>query len=334
MVTPLADGARYERPSSTASQRPDAAGLGHLLRSARERLGLTLEQVAKETRIPRTHLQAFEQDNLSAAPGGFYQRAQLRVYARALNLDPTLVLAQLERELEPSEFSDAIEAGKQKAPFFSKSVLIVLGVMTAAGALGLAIGGRIPAFDRPQRISNRAEPAPSGQRIVDATAPATPAGLIAGGPADPVRHPVDLAPAQTDLAASPPPLPAPADLASTPADLPRRAGPQPALAVTIEPAAPPAPAPQSTTLAPSIEQPPARVPPGPVSALVIATEPAGARVTVNGIGWGTTPVTIRYLPSGEKRIRVSKEGYAAEERVVTVAEGRQMTLDIPLRSIP
>ena len=302
MVTPLADGARDERLSSTASQRPDAAGLGHLLRSARERLGLTLEQVAKETRIPRTHLQAFEQDNLSAAPGGFYQRAQLRVYARALNLDPTLVLAQLERELEPSEFSDAIEARKQKAPFFSKSVLIVLGVMTAAGALGLAIGGRVPAFDRPQRISNRAEPAPSGQRIVDATAPATPAGLIAGGPADPVRHPVDLAPPQTDLAASPPPLPAPA--------------------------------PQSTTLAPSIEQPPARVPPGPVSALVIATEPAGARVTVNGIGWGTTPVTIRYLPSGEKRIRVSKEGYAAEERVVTVAEGRQMTLDIPLRSIP
>ena len=103
MVTPLADGARYERPSSTASQRPDAAGLGHLLRSARERLGLTLEQVAKETSIPRTHLQAFEQDNLSAAPGGFYRRAQLRVYARALNLDPTLVLAQLERELEPSD---------------------------------------------------------------------------------------------------------------------------------------------------------------------------------------------------------------------------------------
>ena len=302
MVTPLADGARDERLSSTASQRPDAAGLGHLLRSAREHLGLTLEQVAKETRIPRTHLQAFEQDNLSAAPGGFYQRAQLRVYARALNLDPTLVLAQLERELEPSEFSDRIEARKQKAPFFSKSVLIVLGVMTAAGALGLAIGGRIPAFDRPQRISNRAEPAPSGQRIVDTAAPATPAGLIADGPADPVQHPVDLAPAQTDLAASPPPLPAPA--------------------------------PQSTTLAPSIEQPPARVPPGPVSALVIATEPAGARVTVNGIGWGTTPVTIRYLPSGEKRIRVSKEGYAAEERVVTVAEGRQMTLDIPLRGIP
>lgn len=293
MVTPLADSARYERPSSTASQRPDAAGLGHLLRSARERLGLTLEQVAKETRIPRTHLQAFEQDNLSAAPGGFYQRAQLRVYARALNLDPTLVLAQLERELEPSEFSDAIEARKQKAPFFSKSVLIVLGVMTAAGALGLAIGGRVPAFDRPQRISNRAEPATSGQRIVDATAPAAPAGLIAGGPADPLRYPVDLAPAKTDLAAS-------------------------------------APAPQSTTLAPSIEQPPARVPPG----LVIATEPAGARVTVNGIGWGTTPVTIRYLPSGEKRIRVSKEGYAAEERVVKVDEGRQMTLDIPLRSIP
>ena len=66
----------------------------------------------------------------------------------------------------------------------------------------------------------------------------------------------------------------------------------------------------------------------------MATQPAGARVTVDGIGWGLTPVTIRFLPPGNKRIRVSKDGYAATERVVSVAEGHRNTTDIQLRSEP
>jgi hypothetical protein len=53
---------------------------------------------------------------------------------------------------------------------------------------------------------------------------------------------------------------------------------------------------------------------------------------VNGIAWGISPVTIRHLPPGEKRVRVSKEGYAAQERVLTLGEGRQRELDIRLDS--
>jgi hypothetical protein len=66
--------------------------------------------------------------------------------------------------------------------------------------------------------------------------------------------------------------------------------------------------------------------------LVITTQPAGARVTVNGVGWGTTPLTIRHLPPGEKRIRVSKAGYRSEERVISVdATGTPSTLRFTLR---
>ena len=64
--------------------------------------------------------------------------------------------------------------------------------------------------------------------------------------------------------------------------------------------------------------------------LVVSTEPPGASVTVNGVGWGTSPVTIRYLPPGEKRIRVSRDGYAAEERVLSLVSGRRATVDIRL----
>jgi hypothetical protein len=50
--------------------------------------------------------------------------------------------------------------------------------------------------------------------------------------------------------------------------------------------------------------------------LVITTQPEGARVTVDGIGWGVTPLTIRHLPPGDKIVRVTKDGYVAGERRV------------------
>ena len=61
--------------------------------------------------------------------------------------------------------------------------------------------------------------------------------------------------------------------------------------------------------------------------LVVTSTPSGARVTVNGIGWGSTPVTINYLPVGPKRVRLSKDGYVAEERAVA------LTSDQPRRAV-
>jgi cytoskeletal protein RodZ len=48
--------------------------------------------------------------------------------------------------------------------------------------------------------------------------------------------------------------------------------------------------------------------------LRITSEPAGALVTVNGIAWGPTPVTIQYMPFGKKLIRATKPGYVSAQR--------------------
>ena len=61
--------------------------------------------------------------------------------------------------------------------------------------------------------------------------------------------------------------------------------------------------------------------------LRITSDPAGAQVTVNGIRWDATPLTIRYLPFGEKLIRVTKTGYAGEQRSIELAPDR------PVRSV-
>jgi transcriptional regulator with XRE-family HTH domain len=67
--------------------------------------------------------------------------------------------------------------------------------------------------------------------------------------------------------------------------------------------------------------------------LVVMSHPEGARVTVNGIAWGMTPITVRHLPQGPQRVRLSKDQYLSEERVVQLAEGRNNTVNVSLRSM-
>jgi hypothetical protein len=59
--------------------------------------------------------------------------------------------------------------------------------------------------------------------------------------------------------------------------------------------------------------------------LDVITTPAGAQVTVDGVGWGSTPVNIRYLAPGRKRLRVTRDGFVAEERVIEVSADRLRT---------
>jgi cytoskeletal protein RodZ len=67
-----------------------------------------------------------------------------------------------------------------------------------------------------------------------------------------------------------------------------------------------------------------------VTQLVVTSNPEGARVTVDGIGWGVTPVTIRHLPAGRKRVRLTSDGYAASERMVTVHPDRASEISVQL----
>lgn len=66
-------------------------------------------------------------------------------------------------------------------------------------------------------------------------------------------------------------------------------------------------------------------------ALRITSEPAGAQITVNGIGWGVTPVTIPNMPFGSKVIRATKPGYVSAQRGLDFApDGRVRSVRIRL----
>lgn len=121
------------------------------------------------------------------------------------------------------------------------------------------------------------------------------------------------------------PSPGDEQAAAVTADTRVRTDPQPAPALTGVPAAEP------VAGVPAVSE---EAPPVVAAELVVRTRPEGARVTVDGIGWGTSPVAIRHLPPGDKRIRVSKTGYASIERVLAVDGRARESVEIALPPLP
>lgn len=80
-----------------------AVGIGAELRAAREARGLTLAQVAAETRIPQRHLQTIEEGNFAALPARTYAVGFSRTYAKLLDLDQEVVADTVRAELDAQE---------------------------------------------------------------------------------------------------------------------------------------------------------------------------------------------------------------------------------------
>lgn len=58
------------------------------LRRHRQRNRISLDELAADTRVKREHLEALENNDLSAWPRGLYARAWIRAYASSVGLDP------------------------------------------------------------------------------------------------------------------------------------------------------------------------------------------------------------------------------------------------------
>ena len=78
-----------ERPSSADEPACNSkrASFGPILQRERQQRGITLDDVARATRLARRYLLALENESLNDLPGGPYNRAYLRTYAEYLGLD-------------------------------------------------------------------------------------------------------------------------------------------------------------------------------------------------------------------------------------------------------
>jgi PEGA domain-containing protein/PKD domain-containing protein len=72
--------------------------------------------------------------------------------------------------------------------------------------------------------------------------------------------------------------------------------------------------------------------PGAPGILSVASDPADAAVYVDGQFVGRTPVEIKALEPGDHRVRLVKDGYLENGRVVNVASGKTGSLQVRLTS--
>ena len=80
---------------------------GDRLRRQRERLGVSLTEIAETTKVAASLFASLERGDCSRWPGGVYNRAFIRGYARAVKLDPDETAA---------EFAECYETPVAEAP--------------------------------------------------------------------------------------------------------------------------------------------------------------------------------------------------------------------------
>ena len=73
--------------------------VGEQLKAERERLNLSLSDLAAKTRVPMRHLESIEKSEFAALPGSTYTLGFARSYARALEMDAAKVSSDLRVEM-------------------------------------------------------------------------------------------------------------------------------------------------------------------------------------------------------------------------------------------
>src|SRR5436190_13625292 len=143
--------------------------VGSKLRAARERRGLSLRQIAAQTKISVGVLEALERNDISRLPGGIFSRAFVRAYAVEIGLDPAEVIRDFivqfpddsvtagHPQTRPVEDYESVESERRTASAFLKLIAISLPVAGIVVYFSTA-GRRRPPSESSARSPAIAEP--------------------------------------------------------------------------------------------------------------------------------------------------------------------------------
>jgi cytoskeleton protein RodZ len=135
-----------EQTSEDGSHAGGADGsLGEQLRRAREARGVTLREVAEQTRITMRHLEAIEADNYKDLPGGIFNKSFIKSYARHVRFDEARAVELYERTARASGVqTDEVATTPQRSRVYtgetSRSPLMTYGLSAIiVGILALIV---------------------------------------------------------------------------------------------------------------------------------------------------------------------------------------------------
>jgi cytoskeletal protein RodZ len=94
---------------NSAEQTLMSQTLGEKLRQAREAKGISVSEVAEQTRIAPLYIESIDNDDYRALPGGIFNRGFIKSYARYVSVDEAEALADYARLLNDTEGNDVEE---------------------------------------------------------------------------------------------------------------------------------------------------------------------------------------------------------------------------------
>ncbi|GLZ04388.1 membrane protein [Actinomadura sp. NBRC 104412] len=170
--------------------------IGETLARERERAGLTLTQVSRQTRIRESVIRAMEQDDFSTCGGNFYARGHIRSVARVIGIDPEPLVREYDdahggapmplsavtafEPERPVEFRERRAPNWSAAMAFALALVLIYGIVQVVNSVG--DGERRSAQ---QVAGTPAAPAPGTTSASPSTTP--PKDPVAAAPRDEVE---------------------------------------------------------------------------------------------------------------------------------------------------
>ena len=147
--------------------------VGERLRAAREAKGLSLEDIAAQTRIPRRHLESIETSSWDNLPAATYTVGFAKSYASAIGLDRGEIGEQLREEMGGQRFAaSTAEVFEPADPARTMPKSLVIGAVVAVILLLLVMSWLSRrSLDQSEEAAIEA---PADQTAPPAAGPATP----------------------------------------------------------------------------------------------------------------------------------------------------------------
>lgn len=164
-------------PFDEVPVEPEMPTVGQRLRAAREDKGLSLEDVAAQTRIPQRHLVSIESADWDSLPAPTYTIGFAKNYAGAVGLDRSEIGNQLREEMGGQRFAtNSADVFEPADPRRTMPKGLVIGAIAAVVLLIILMSWlNKRSLEQPEAANNEvaaAAPAPASPAPAPALAPA------------------------------------------------------------------------------------------------------------------------------------------------------------------
>lgn len=212
-----------------------AISLGVMLREARERLGLSVADVADQIKLAPRQIEALEADDLQHLPEMTYVRGFVRSYARILHLDAQTLLDALPQvnavpaQLVPNSIGMPFHEGHSTQQ--QNKIWLGAALLLAVLVVIFAVWNFSTPIEKPDTARLETQVSLPAEMQITPASSVSEAGAVSSVPAAAVV----AAAVQVSAKIQPSPAPAPAAKASVSLDLPKTQPAEPA----IQPGMPP-----------------------------------------------------------------------------------------------